>query len=333
MKKNKFMRLASILLVACLMSTCCISGTFAKYTTQDSASDSARVAKWGVELQAVGNLFGDSYIETLVKDDNTSVAVRAADYASNASDVVAPGTSNTEGFKFSLNGTPEVAGEITSTMKIQNVFLAAGSYGLMMPVASGVVTETNFDEFTGLYYKDGDNYTLATAWASGASYYTLEDDVTVANKYYPVVYSLAGGTATTGTSIAADSLKAAADAIALKLGLTAGEAATDTSITYTGTNPVTFAPNTNLNTLLALGGETLTWAWAFEQGDDDTAKAANNGADTILGLLENTTSGAVVKKDGNNYKALTEYTDYCLDTMFEINITVAQTDTYTPPTP
>ena len=54
MKKNKLMRAASILLVATLISTCAISGTFAKYVTTGSATNTARVAKWGVELSSTG---------------------------------------------------------------------------------------------------------------------------------------------------------------------------------------------------------------------------------------------------------------------------------------
>ena len=49
MKKNKMMRIASVLLVAVLLSTCAISGTFAKYVTQVSGNDSARVARWGIK--------------------------------------------------------------------------------------------------------------------------------------------------------------------------------------------------------------------------------------------------------------------------------------------
>lgn len=55
MKKNKTMRAASALLVAALLSTSIISGTFAKYTTGASAQDSARVAKWGVVVTATGD--------------------------------------------------------------------------------------------------------------------------------------------------------------------------------------------------------------------------------------------------------------------------------------
>ena len=61
MKKNRMMRLASILLVATLMSTCTISGTFAKYVTTASGSDTARVAKWGVTVTANGALFDHVY--------------------------------------------------------------------------------------------------------------------------------------------------------------------------------------------------------------------------------------------------------------------------------
>ena len=50
MKKNIMMRLASILLIAVLMSTCAISGTFAKYSTVTSGKASARVAKWSFDV-------------------------------------------------------------------------------------------------------------------------------------------------------------------------------------------------------------------------------------------------------------------------------------------
>ena len=62
MKKNKMMRLASSLLVAVLLTSSVISGTFAKYVTSDGASDSARVAKFGVIVDVVSNAFSDSYL-------------------------------------------------------------------------------------------------------------------------------------------------------------------------------------------------------------------------------------------------------------------------------
>ena len=51
MKKNKMMRLASFLLVATLLTTSMISGTFAKYVSTATGTDSARVAKWDIEVE------------------------------------------------------------------------------------------------------------------------------------------------------------------------------------------------------------------------------------------------------------------------------------------
>lgn len=319
------MRLASTLLVLTMLTTCAISGTFAKYTTQDSASDVARVAKWGVQLQVEGNLYGETYLKELVVDTETDKAKFSVQSLNKSADVVAPGTENNNGFYISLNGQPEVDGKITSTMVIQNVFLKAGEYGVMIPVDAAMVTEANFDEFAAntLFYKDGDTFKVATAYVSATSYYTLEDVVEVSDDYYPVVYTLAGTTTATGNDTS-DSLTVVANAIAAKLGMTAGGAAADTSVTYTGST--TFDANKNLADF-AVGGLKLTWAWEFESGATPEAIAENNGADTILGMLENTISGAeVVKEVSGYYKAADEYTDYCLDTMFDLNITVEQVD-------
>lgn len=103
MKKNKIMRLASALLVLTLMTTCAISSTFAKYTTSQSGSDSARVAKWGFTDTAsqitLTDLFKTAY------DKNVT----------GKADVIAPGTTNKANFAFAYNTTdngaeaPEVA--------------------------------------------------------------------------------------------------------------------------------------------------------------------------------------------------------------------------------
>ena len=128
MKKNRMMRLASILLVCVLLTTSVISGTFAKYTTTGSTSDNARVAKWGVQINTEGDGF---FTTTYAKDSATDIANTVkADV-----DVVAPGT-NAEGKAFfSLTGTPEVAVKVTFKVtgaggvdKATDVVLAAGEY-------------------------------------------------------------------------------------------------------------------------------------------------------------------------------------------------------------
>ena len=110
MKKNVMMRVASVLLVAVLMSTCVISGTFAKYTTAADATDTARVAKWGVQITTSSEIFKESYATTDTatagNEITNSVQVDTA-----GTNVVAPGTDNS--VEFSVTGTPEVAVEVT----------------------------------------------------------------------------------------------------------------------------------------------------------------------------------------------------------------------------
>ena len=55
MRKNKAMRAAGGMLIATLLSTSIVSGTYAKYVTEDSGSDTARVAKFGVVVTADGD--------------------------------------------------------------------------------------------------------------------------------------------------------------------------------------------------------------------------------------------------------------------------------------
>lgn len=47
-KKNYTMRIAAGVMTAALLSTCAISSTFAKYTSESTGTDSARVAKWDI---------------------------------------------------------------------------------------------------------------------------------------------------------------------------------------------------------------------------------------------------------------------------------------------
>ena len=109
MKKNRMMRLASILLVCVLLSTSVISGTFAKYVTSTKKEDSARVARWGVTFDSVSDLFATQYNYTDVKN---GVAATYSVESSGSDNVVAPGTAGT-GYKFSTIGTPEVSYVVT----------------------------------------------------------------------------------------------------------------------------------------------------------------------------------------------------------------------------
>ncbi len=116
MKKNIMMRAASALLVAVLLTTCSISGTFAKYTTAANVTDIARVAKWGVEIKSSGDMFGQKYYNVDATDSNKvaeTTVVNSISVASAGNDnVLAPGTKG-ELAKTTITGTPEVSVEVT----------------------------------------------------------------------------------------------------------------------------------------------------------------------------------------------------------------------------
>lgn len=151
MKKNRMMRIASLLLVAVLLTTSIISGTFAKYVTEGSKADNARVAKFGVEVVASGSLFAKNYFSdssTLVQEDyknrpaNGEVTGLPATVvtveSSNGDNVVAPGTkSSKNGLKFTFTGTPEVDVKITLGIAdgFKDVVLKARKYNDMTTAA------------------------------------------------------------------------------------------------------------------------------------------------------------------------------------------------------
>lgn len=134
MKKNVMMRLAAILLVCVLASTCGISGTYAKYVTSDFAEDSARVAKWGVTVTAAGTLFSKSYKDlpvTSAVDTDGTITVQVVDWNTGNTNVVAPGTKNETGMSFVLTGTPEVDVNVQFKFEVvgdKEIKLAAGDY-------------------------------------------------------------------------------------------------------------------------------------------------------------------------------------------------------------
>jgi hypothetical protein len=131
MKKNRVMRVFSLLLALTLISTCAISGTFAKYVTKAEGEDAARVAKWGVLVSVEGNTFADKYEATdkaYLNDGGEYSVVSSVE----GEKVVAPGTSAKEAdmaLVATVKGTPEVAARYTLEGKgIKDVVLKAGEY-------------------------------------------------------------------------------------------------------------------------------------------------------------------------------------------------------------
>ena len=112
MKKNRMMRVASALLVAVLLTTCAISGTFAKYVTSKESTDTARVAKFGVDLGVtVDGAFATEYDAdvTVTDKDGAAIAKTVVASSTDQDNLVAPGTKGDLMASATIAGTPEVA--------------------------------------------------------------------------------------------------------------------------------------------------------------------------------------------------------------------------------
>lgn len=116
MKKIKTMRIASILLIAVLMTTCAISGTFAKYVTEATGSDSARVAKWDIKLEdaKMVNSFTFDLFNTVMDTDGQN----ETDISVSDGTIIAPGTKGS--FEINLKNDSEVNAKYAINYTLQN---------------------------------------------------------------------------------------------------------------------------------------------------------------------------------------------------------------------
>lgn len=141
--KNKFLRVAAAMAVCALISVCAVSGTYAKYVSSSTGSDSARVAKWGFgeSTSVTVDLFSNVY-----KNGSEEETVKSADNAK----VIAPGT------------------EYSSMVVLKNVEKSEVAYTLAVTASTDSDT-TDFDNNENFVWtlKKGDAET-ATEYATFA---------------------------------------------------------------------------------------------------------------------------------------------------------------------
>lgn len=131
MKKNIMLRLSAVLLVAVLLTTCVISGTWAKYVSTGTATDEARVAKWGVKVTA--ETYADDQLEADLSTAENEILIDVN------SELLAPGS----GIKFAsinVTGTPEVAVKVTysATLTFDGWTVESNDYMPLVFVVNGV---------------------------------------------------------------------------------------------------------------------------------------------------------------------------------------------------
>lgn len=129
-KKHWTLRAAGLLFALVLITSCFVGGTFAKYVTSKSASDIARVARFGVEITAEDH----TAFKTTYTTDATGLSIGVNSVISSIGTsgtrdkVVAPGTGEDKAATLSITGTPEVAVHVELTMSGMDVFLRAGDH-------------------------------------------------------------------------------------------------------------------------------------------------------------------------------------------------------------
>ena len=305
MKKNKMMRLASALLVAVLLTTSIISGTFAKYVTSDSVKDEARVAKFGVVVAGSGSLFAKSYYAA---DENTpgEKAKDGKDWeeltveTSNGDKLVAPGTKNEDGMTIAVTGIPEVDVRVTLDVSdVVDVFLASAN---------------DLPDMT-----------------TGKDKYFSFDDV---EDYYPIVFTLAG-------TFVENNWKAIKEAASEDLTLNKADSEVSGKLedivalledVFAGDDGDGIYVDANTDLSEAIGTFTLTWEWVFEADGNNKAVKLQDQKDTLLGDLaaardgEFDTENLVPEAKLEAFEALVEGEDYCLDVALKLAVTVTQVD-------
>lgn len=164
MKKNMFLRVASVLLVLTLLSACAISGTFAKYTAEAKAEDSARVAKWSFKVDKTNIATSETFTFDLFKTIEDEAGGKEDDVAKageGETPIIAPGTSGK--ISLVLKNDSEVSANYAVTF-------SANEAGVPLEFSSdGTTWET---DITKLNIAASDSTKLA--YASGTATVTLQ---------------------------------------------------------------------------------------------------------------------------------------------------------------
>ena len=159
MKKNVMLRVASALMVAVLLSTCAISGTFAKYITEKESTDTARVAKFGVDLAVtVDGAFATEYDADTTATDKLGVAIAKTVVASStdSDNLVAPGTNGDLMASATIEGTPEVAVNVK-----QEATLVLTNWAVEGTYYCPLVITVDGDKFYGMDYTSAAEFIAA----------------------------------------------------------------------------------------------------------------------------------------------------------------------------
>ena len=131
-RSSMMVRLVAVLAVTMMFTMCLVGGTFAKYTSSGTGTDTATVAKWDIRVNgseiAKSDTFTFDLFQTITDSDLTSAET---DIAPADGSIIAPGTSG----KFSIaiqnlsqvNATYTIDYTVTNTNNIPVEFSTNGT--------------------------------------------------------------------------------------------------------------------------------------------------------------------------------------------------------------
>ena len=128
-KQKKMKTMLIPLLLLSVIATSALIGTLGKYVTSSTVSDTAVVAKFGLNIPNTINLFSDSYTNVSADTDGKKI--------------IAPGTSGKYDFK--ITGTSEVAYKVGADVTVTY----SEDWGAYKPLEFSINGEdwTNLEEF------------------------------------------------------------------------------------------------------------------------------------------------------------------------------------------
>ena len=205
MKKNRTTRLAILLLALTMVVLILVSGTYAKYTSSATGTDTIAVAKWDIKLNGTQIATGSpvtatiNLFDTIYDSDGSSTETDVDETQTNK--LIAPGTSGS--FALAVKNDSEVNAKYDVNLSISYANLPSGITSLPLEfstdgtnwkttiaeanVSDRAITMNGGDDTTTVYwrwvYENGTGATLtandATDTALGIAARTARPEVTV----------------------------------------------------------------------------------------------------------------------------------------------------------
>lgn len=274
-KKNSPQRMAKMLIVLVLITTCLLSMTLAKYVVGVSGTDSARVA----QLKFEGILTGEDEAGTAIGSTSTS------DFA-----LFKTAYKNTEGAT-TIAENSGITADALNTSELSEL-IAPGILGSVIFDISGVTEVTiNLGLTITETQKNNGSYTIPIFYEYDGKYYTKDSTYTAmitAGKTLLLDLSNSSAPNDGLVSVSTADANFGGDLDALAVALVADVTGVTSSSSIVSANTTFATP---------AGGLEVTWYWPFEVYDDADTSGTINTGDVLLSDVRDTALGTAMTQD------------------------------------